>query len=247
MATLTHVRSGDVITSQFFNDLIDTITDLETRLSAVESGSAIVTASIIDHFDPATQIAVGEILTIFGTFDFPLNLNDLTIDGRTINSGDFRPGSNNLKLIVIVPPAIAPPVSGKNITIKVVNTRGTDQKSYRVLPAVPSTTPAPTITTIVNNADNNPTLIVGQKCKITGSGFAATPADNNIVFKTTAGMTTHTIPATNIDVPNTNTTQIVVTVPALNDIPPLTSGPAIVEVSIGSSLPAAKDVTVFRP
>jgi len=247
MATLTHVRSGDVISSQMFNDLLDTITDLETRLTAVEHGGAVITALIIDHFDPPVQIPVGQILTIFGTFDFPLNLNDLSIDDQHINAADFRPGSNNLKLVVIVPPSIAPPVSGKNIGIKVVNTRGTDQKSYRVLPALPSTTPAPTITSIANNADNNPTLIVGQKAKIIGSGFGAAPGDNTINFKTTAGPTTHTIAATTIDVANTNTTQIVVTVPALNDIASLTSGPAIVEVSVGSSLPAAQSVTVFRP
>lgn len=247
MATLNHVRAGEVISSQAFNDLYDTINDILTRLAAVEAGGAVSTGSIIDHFDPLAQINVGQILTIFGTFDFPLSMNSLTIDGNTIATSDFRPGSNNLKLIVIVPPAINPPLSGKNIVIKVVNTHGTDQKSYRVLPAIPSTTPAPTITTIVNNADSNPTLIVGQKCKITGSGFGTNPGDNTINFKTTVGMTTHTTPAPTIDTANTNATQIVVTVPALNDITSGTTGPAIVEVTVGSSLPGAQTVTVFRP
>jgi hypothetical protein len=251
MATLTHVRSGDVISKELFNDLLDMLADFETRLTAVElGGSTGGSGSIISSFNPLVQEEIGKELTMFGNFDFPPASNNVTLDGLPITS--FRPGSNNLQLLFVVPTlSTIPPSTGKTVNIRVQNTKGTDQKSYKVLPASPSTVPAPTIAAVVDLVSSTPLLRTALKARITGTNFAAAPTDNTVRVKVTSGITTVTYPKPGdpplvIDAAQTTTTQIVFTVPVVQEIGIGSTGPATVEVAVGSALPASIATTVLR-
>jgi hypothetical protein len=247
MATIDHVRPGAVISSDFFNQLIDRINELETRLGTVEQGGGGAATSIIDHFDPPVQVAVGQVLTLFGTFDFPPSANLVSFDGVPITT--FRAGSNNLQLLFLVPPVTVPP-GGRNATIHIATTKGTDDKSYRVLPAVASNVPAPQIGTVVDVNSGATTLITGQAARITGLNFAANPTDNIIKLTVGSGLNKVVYPKQGqtiaINAAQTNATQIVFTVPVIAEIGVLTSAPVVLEVGVGSATPDTKSVTVFR-
>jgi len=201
--------------------------------------------SIITSFDPP-EAAVGQILTVLGNFDFPPGLNSLMIGGQVISPSGFRPDSNNLKLSVIIPVAIAPPLGGQDIKVNVVTSAGTDEKGYRVFPAV-ATDPSPSIASIVNESNNGSLLLVGQNAKMTGSGFASAAANNTLVFKTTVGASTYTVPVTDFDLASSDSEHLVFTVPPLQGLNTGVTGPAIIEVSVGTSIPEPKLVTVFQP
>src|SRR5215472_8804866 len=104
------VNPGDVISSDLFNQMLAKLNDLETRVSNLETGSVIAAGNIIDHFDPPAQQQVGQVLKVFGAFDFPPAVNSVTIDGVQVTS--FRPDSNNLHLSFVIPSTITIPLSG---------------------------------------------------------------------------------------------------------------------------------------
>jgi len=246
---IEHVRPGAVISSSFFNELIDTINELETRLGNVETGAGGASGTVIDHFEPATQVEVGQVLTMFGSFDFPPTANAVTVDGVPVPS--FRPLSNNLQLLFIVPAIGTVPGGGKNVKITVQNSKGSAEKSYRVLPAVSSTVPPPSIVSVVDAQNSTGILRTNRAARITGTNFGATPAENIIRIRLQVGQTTVTYPkagqpALIIDTSQTNTTQIVVTIPVIDEIGIGSTSPASVEVGVGSALPATQAVTIMR-
>jgi hypothetical protein len=248
MAIFDHVRAGDVISSDFFNSLLDKVTELEGRITSLEHGGGGSSQGMIDHFDPPAQVQVGQVLTMFGNFDFPPTANTVLVDGNPVPG--FRPGSNNLQLLFLVP-SVSVPAEGRNVTIKITNSRGIDQKSYRLLPAAASTVPAPSITAVVNNSQTPPSTVLqtGRTAQITGNNFAANPADNIIRFRVQAGINTVTYPKPGqppltIDVSKTSQTQIVVTVPLIDEITVGSTGPATLEVGVGSAVPASVAVAV---
>src|SRR5262249_58784432 len=117
------VNPGDVISSDLFNQMLLKLNDLEQRVTDLEKGSVIGGQGIIDHFDPVAQQNVGQILSIFGSFDFPPAANNVTIDGVTVTT--FRPDSNNLHLSFVIPATITVPVSGSKTTVvRVTNSKG---------------------------------------------------------------------------------------------------------------------------
>src|SRR5690349_21622968 len=194
MSALTHVRPGDVISSEFFNRILDRINDLETRLGEIEDGIVSPTQNLISRFEPAVEIEVGRVLTMFGTFDFPPSANLVTIADVPLPNDAFRPGSNAAQLLFLVPTSITVPQgTSRNITITVRTSHGTDSKSYRLLPAVQSTVPTPAINTIVDLASSSPIIRTGSPARIAGSNFAANAADNIVRFKinTPSGIVTY--------------------------------------------------------
>lgn len=246
------VRPGDVISAAAWNDLLDQLNDLNTRLTHLETGGS-GSGAIVTGFSPPSQIEVGKELTIFGKFDFPPGLNSVSVDGQPVLT--FRPGSNDSQLLFLVPTGITIPGSGsKSAKIRVSNSRGVDEKSYLLLKATPSSVPNPVITGATNLQDTlgDPTVLqILKKAKITGSNFAANPTDNIIKFKIQASGTTFTYPlqgaSLTIDTAQTNTTQIVVTVPDITQIAPGSTASVVIEVGVGTAVPDSKSFTTFHP
>lgn len=244
------VNSGDIISSDLFNQMLAKLNDLETRVSNLETGSTIAAGNIIDHFNPVAQQQVGQVLQIFGAFDFPPAVNTVTVDGVAITS--FRADSNNLHLSFVIPSTITIPSSGsKTTTVQVQNSKGKDQRSYLLLAPVASTVPPPTISAAVDFTNNTTLLRTNQKARITGTNFAANPTDNIIQLIIQVGNSQVTYPKTSqppftVDATQTTTTQIVVTMPTIDEIGVGTSVPATLQVGVGTAVPAAFGVTIIK-
>jgi len=246
----TPVRPGQVISSELFNLFRTTLNDALQRLSNLEQGGG-GTTTIIDHLDPPSQLPVGQILTIFGAFDFPPPANTVTVDGNPITT--FRPESNNLKLLFIVPSTITVPPNGtKSAVVQVQTSRGKDQRTYLLLPGIPSSVPPPSITSVGDpDNSNSPTLRVAGRARITGTNFAANPTDNIIRLKFQIGLNQVIYPkqgqpALAIDAGQSSVTQIMFTMPSPITEIGLGTSPATLEVQVGTAIPGALGVTVLR-
>jgi hypothetical protein len=247
------VRPGEVISAARWNEMLDQLNNLNNRLAALETGTSSGSGQIITGFNPPSQIELGKELTISGKFDFPPAINSVSIDGIPILT--FRAGSNDSQLLFLVPTGITIPASGsKSAKIRVSNSKGVDEKSYLLLKATPSSVPNPQITTAINLQDTlgDPTILQTlKKARITGTNFAANPAENIIKFKiqTAAGTIVYPLSGQTIaiDVAQTNTTKIELTVPDITQIAPGSTASVILEVGVGTAVPDSKPFTVFHP
>jgi hypothetical protein len=248
------VRPGEVISSDLWNQFVNQLNDLNQRLLVLETtGTGGGGQLIIQSFIPESQREVGKELAIKGKFDFPPEINSVTMDGIPITN--FRSGSNDGQLLFLIPPGIGIPKSGsKSVRIRVANSKGQDERTYLVLSAVPSSVPNPSIAGVVNLEDtigDPTTLEVLKKARITGANFGATPADNIVKFKVNFSGQTITYPLAGgppltID-PASTPTQIVVTVPDIIQISKLTTAPVTLEVGVGTATPDKRTVNIFRP
>src|SRR6266852_1855554 len=93
----TRVRPGDVITANFVNDLLATVDDLRDRISNLESRGATGNQVTISRFDPPTQVAMGQPLTIFGSNFDPTTANNRIMVGG-VEVTQFRVGSTSSEL-----------------------------------------------------------------------------------------------------------------------------------------------------
>jgi hypothetical protein len=244
------VNSGDVISSDLFNRMLLKLNDLEQRVSDLERGSVVGGQGIIDHFDPPAQQNVGQVLSVFGSFDFPPAANTVLVDGVAVTT--FRPDSNNLHLSFVIPSTITIPVSGSKTTVvHVNNSKGKDDKSYLLLAPIASTVPPPTIASVVDFTNGTTLLRTNQKVRITGTNFAGNPTDNIIKLILQIGALQVTYPKTGqtafvIDATQTNATQIVFTAPVIDELGVGSSAPATIQVGVGTAVPAALGVTIIR-
>lgn len=252
MSEIQPVRPGDVISAAAWNDLLNQLDDLNSRLSALETGGPGSSGSIITSFSPPSQIEVGKELTVFGQFDFPPSVNSVTVDSVPILT--FRPGSNDSQLLFLVPTGITIPASGsKSAKVRISNSIGVGEKSYLLLKAIPSSVPNPVISNAVTFEPNdlgNSTLQCGKKGIITGTNFAQNATDNIIKFRIQAAGTTFVYPpegsSLTIDTANTDPTQIVVTIPDMTQIVGGSTHPVIIEVGVGTATPDSKQFQVFH-
>jgi hypothetical protein len=242
---LPQVRPGDVISSDLINLII---TKLQALEQTIGSGGTNVA---ISGFDPPNQQAAGQILTVKGlNFLFPPTNNRVTVGDIVIN--DFRPDSNTTQLKFVLPQSIPVAPGGQNVPIRVENSQGSDQKLYRLMPAIPVAGPPPQITSItLQTAAGSTTLQIGKIAFIAGQNFAATATDNIISFTVQTGSGSAVYPKQGSSLvfdPATNTSQILVTVPDITEIVS-GAGPSFVtlQVGVGAQVPAVKVVPIIRP
>jgi len=248
------VSPGDVISSDRWNEVVNQLNNLNQRLSALETGGPGGGGQVImQSFIPEAQQEIGKELMIKGKFDFPPEINSVTVDGIPVIT--FRSGSNDGQLLFLIPPGIVMPASGsKGVRIRVANSKGQDERSYLVLRSVAPSVPNPSIAGVVNIEDtigDPTTLEVLKKARITGANFGATPADNIVKFKVNFSGQTITYPLPGgapltID-PASTPVQIVVTVPDIVQIRRLESLPVTLEVGVGTATPDTRTVQIFRP
>jgi hypothetical protein len=186
-AIIDTVRAGDVISSDLINRMIDLLNEHSVLLEGGGGSGGTGTGTIITGFSPLAQQNVGKNLTVFGNFDFPLATNALSIGGVTIPTAAFLPGSNNLQIVFKIPSAIVVAQNTtKPVTVKIVNSKGTDERPYTLLPEV-AALPDPVISDVRDTGNNSTTLRSEKEARITGQNFAAPAASNAIVFTLNPG------------------------------------------------------------
>jgi hypothetical protein len=246
----TEVRPGEIISSDLINYILDELEDLDERVAALETGGTPAEQVQITGFDPSNQVEAGQILSVLGkNFAFPPSSNAVTIDDTSVTS--FRPDSTGSELKFVVPTSLVVPTGGKNFRITVSNSKGSDEKLYRILPAVAATGDPPVITNVAA-ADGGPFIFVEQDIRITGQNFADDPTENIITFTVTTGPGEEVVypksgETLNIDTGQSSTTEIVVTVPDIEEILSGTgNNPVTLEVGVGAHVPDAEVIQVRR-
>lgn len=189
-----YVQPGDIISASDFNSLLDALRDLQDRVQVLEASTGGPTGSMrITNLDPQFEQQVGRFLTINGQgFATPiidpvtgLPRNTVIIGGVPIAASGFQTvGSNDLRLIVLVPTSLdSPPgtlgTNGREFTITVSNPAGSDERRYRLVSAINPGIPQPTLTDVVGPGDVG-NVRVGQATRIRGSNFSTAPADNHV-------------------------------------------------------------------
>ena len=246
----TEVRPGEIISSDLINYILDELQDLEERVAALETGGTPAEQVQITGFNPSNQVEAGQVLSILGTnFAFPPSGNTVTIDSTSVTS--FRPDSTSSELKFVVPTSLVVPTGGKNFKITVTNSKGSDEKLYRILPAVAVTGDPPVITNVAA-ADGGLFIRVNEDIRITGQNFASNPLENIITFTISTGPGEEAVypksgDTLNIDTGQSSATEIVVTVPDIEEILTGTgNNPVTLEVGVGAHVPDAKVIQVRR-
>ena len=238
-AILDTVRPGDVISSELLMRIIGLLNEHDALLSGGGTGGGGSTGQLITGTNPPTEQNVNRTLTVFGNFDFPLATNALSIDNTPISPSAFLPGSNNLQLVFRIPTTISIPQSGrKPVIIRIVNTKGSDQRPYTLLAEVPGL-PDPVINGVVDSGNGSTTLRSEMEATISGLNLASPFSSNQITFTLNPGPAQRqvTLPAKSGSV--IQVAPLVSTL--LVDMPVLTDPDGI---AVGDSAPGTLSVTV---
>ena len=111
-----HVKPGDLVLSSLINLLIDKISSIDDRVTALEGGSTSSSgAVVITGLSPAGPIQVGQVLTVSGrNFGFPPSgLSKRWATLFRLNA--FQAGSNDQQLLFVIPTTIADvPAQGRS-------------------------------------------------------------------------------------------------------------------------------------
>lgn len=242
-----HVERGDLITAKQFNNILDKLFEMETRIEDLESSPGPGSRVTIDHFFPKNQQHIDRTLEIYGTnFEIPPEKNTVTVNDVPVVV--FGLSTVTLLRIKICQVDGAP----DNMHITVSNVNGSVTKLYRVLEKVPVSGDPPIISTITHG-DGNLTLKVGEGVIINGSNFAATPSENNLRLKSReSGHENDIFDITDINSANSDTSQIQATLPSnitLVKAPLFPGGPIRpdnmeIELTVGAFDSVFKDVQV---
>ena len=252
-------RPGDIISSALFNDLLQRLALIEERVDQLEGSVGGGTDPVaITGFEPEDEVAVGQELTILGRgFLFPpvvsgVPTNTVRLNDTQVTSFLFDSSTTRLSFLV---PAAAGGANPTNITVRVSNGAGEAQpRQYRLLPAVPSTVPQPTITGVFPLGSPDLTNIIfvatttTRTAVIRGTNFSTQPNENIVQFVVPA--TGATVPAPGEDplpVSVISTSEIQVAVPPIAAVPPFGSIPLVLSVRVhGNSSPATRPVNARR-
>lgn len=140
MATVPNrVRPGDLITSQYFNTIIDELTDLERRLASLENsvqpgGDPTGEGQVsISSFVPTADLRGGQELVIFGqNFGFSSGAQSVFFNSKRVTV--FKTGSSNTKLIIEIPDVPGVTEAGIQVTMTVANFSSTDTRQLTLKP-----------------------------------------------------------------------------------------------------------------
>jgi hypothetical protein len=247
--SVSDVKPGDLISSDLMNYVLGKLIEFDGRISTLEAGGTQAGRVVITSFDPPAQQAAGQILSVFGSnFAFPPSSNAVSVDDASVT--DFRPDSTGSLLKFVVPTSLNVPAAGKNAKITITNSQGTSNALYRILPAVVVTGPPPVITSVAP-ADGSLFIKIGQPARITGQNFGANPTQDIITFQieTASGPVVYPKPGQTlqVNIAQSNTTQIVVTVPDIAEITqPGVTTLVTLQVGVGAHVPAATNISVIR-
>jgi len=119
MANYTPVKPGDLITANYFNQLLGSF---DARISALEASiGASSGAMLITGVSPSGAIHMGDTITVYGqNFGVPSQVI-VTVGGVTVSGTSFLPGSGNNALVFQVPPVPGIPPLGQTVLLTVSN------------------------------------------------------------------------------------------------------------------------------
>lgn len=223
------VRPGDVISADLLNMIMDKLVELEQKIGTGGGGTT-PPQQVITGLDPSVQQAAGQPLTLLGTFDFPLAGNTVSIGGVTIPSSGFLPGSDSSHISFNIPTSLLGPVTIR--ARRASNQQEGVREGFLVLPELQGQVPSPTLNPDSPGAPN-PSLLsnstqmarVNQPARLVGSNLRA---DATLLLRVQTGpnafvnypdaQSTPPRPAAVIDTANTNSTQLVFTIPNITEI-----------------------------
>jgi hypothetical protein len=116
-----HVNPGDLILSSFINLVLDKISSIDDRVSALEGVSSSSGAAVITGISPSGPVQVGQPLTVSGrNFGFSIGAQQVSIDSVQVNA--FRAGSSDQHLVFVIPTSITDvPAQGRSATLSISN------------------------------------------------------------------------------------------------------------------------------
>ena len=123
MATqdLQQVQPGDLITADFMNALLSSVSDLEVRVAQLEAGSGpTATGPVVTSTSPAQTVQVGGLLALFGLNFSPLSSTTVHIGEASVTQ--FAAGSDSQTLRFSVPQLSGLP---RSVPITVTTPSGT--------------------------------------------------------------------------------------------------------------------------
>jgi hypothetical protein len=134
---LNRVQPGDVITSEMWNLVVDTINEL------LQSGQStgIKVAAMVPAGTIAEPIRIGTLLQITGqNFGYSIGQTSVTFTGAVgsavIARDKMLTGSSDSRLLLIVPQIPGLPQTGATVALRVDNGVATDDRSVFVMPIV---------------------------------------------------------------------------------------------------------------
>jgi hypothetical protein len=170
------------------------INALTARVTTLESLVQVTGKVRISGFDPPEAIPVGQVLTILGAGFKPTLVDNLVfVNDTPIYNFRFDSDATRLKIIVpLVIPHVTPVAGGTPITIRISNSDGEAQRTYKVVPALTVVGAAPKITSLVDiDAGNSPTLHSFHIARLVGEGLAPDQnplsASYRLIYKTPTG------------------------------------------------------------
>jgi hypothetical protein len=128
--TLNRVQPGDIISSEFFNQILDELGTLNQRLSALEGTTTPSTSVVIsDLIPPSGIVRVGEELRVVGrNFGQAVGSARVFIDSTRVDA--FKLGSNDQLLVFDVPATINDvPGGGRPAVLTVSNGMSSAQRN----------------------------------------------------------------------------------------------------------------------
>jgi hypothetical protein len=134
MPNFTPVNPGDLITANYFNNILSSF---DSRISALESAATSATGVIISALvPPSGTVTVGNPLQVIGSnFGFSTGVDRVYIDDVPVNA--FNAGSSDTQLNFNIPNSITNvPAQGRPATLTVSNQTSTAQRTLTLLPAL---------------------------------------------------------------------------------------------------------------
>ena len=126
------VRSGDLITADLMNRLLDAVEGLDSRLTKVEQGGPPSALPVIASVSPLTP-RISETVTLSGSnFGIPIQ-RTVTIDDKLVTTT-----GNDSTIAFTVPNLDQVTSSGKRVTIVVNNSAGPASTEVMVFPYIPT-------------------------------------------------------------------------------------------------------------
>jgi hypothetical protein len=129
-----HVNAGDLITAELINQVLGDISDLQLRVTQLESGGASTPGLLLFRPVDGAQFKVGEDMVLEGrNLGFVNGSAAVSVDG--IPANEFRPGSNDEKITVKVPGVPVSTAEGRDVLLVVSNGTTSAIRTIRVRPA----------------------------------------------------------------------------------------------------------------
>lgn len=248
-----HVRPGDVISSDLFNQMLDRIAALEAAVAGGGGGPSTGTVTI-DHFESAAgvtinQVAVEGVLAIVGSnLPFPATGMSVSIgNNQFVPLNRFRPTSTSSRLEFTVPDLGNLPAGGSNLFVRVHRGASVAQRLLLFLPA--EGPPAPAITSVhpPEQAPGTPSAM-GTTLVVEGSNFAPNPTSELIRLTPLGipGARTYPLPGMglNIDTAASGPNILRFVIPDMEEI---TVSDGVVPVRLEVFAPGVEDPAVAEP